>query len=165
MTAIKHTFLLFVCLFVTGTTIDTGCCEKTSTASCKFFLICLGHAVSIIIWSTTHAKSLGCPIGSMGKDCSIVCPYPFFGPNCKSHCDCEENICHEVKGISAPHEQSTQEGYITSDGQFSSKTLIITISTALGTCIFIIVLLVVLLSQRMNRVPNVQTHIGDFSQN
>ncbi|XP_078337220.1 uncharacterized protein LOC111099142 isoform X4 [Crassostrea virginica] len=156
MTAIKHTFLLFVCLFVTGTTIDTGCCEKTSTASCK--TCCINYYM-------VNDTCKGCPIGSMGKDCSIVCPYPFFGPNCKSHCDCEENICHEVKGISAPHEQSTQEGYITSDGQFSSKTLIITISTALGTCIFIIVLLVVLLSQRMNRVPNVQTHIGDFSQN
>ncbi|XP_078337222.1 uncharacterized protein LOC111099142 isoform X6 [Crassostrea virginica] len=82
MTAIKHTFLLFVCLFVTGTTIDTGCCEKTSTASCKFFLICLGHAVSIIIWSTTHAK--GVLSDQWEKTAPLYVLIPSLGPTAKA---------------------------------------------------------------------------------
>ncbi|XP_078337206.1 uncharacterized protein LOC111133864 isoform X3 [Crassostrea virginica] len=110
MIANMHTFLLFVSPFVTGTTIDTGCCEKTSTASCK--RCCINYYM-------VNDTCKGCPIGSMGKDCSTGCPYPFFGPNCKNFCDCEENICHEVKGcldrkISTPYDQSTQRGNITS---------------------------------------------------
>ncbi|XP_078337208.1 uncharacterized protein LOC111133864 isoform X5 [Crassostrea virginica] len=112
MIANMHTFLLFVSPFVTGTTIDTGCCEKTSTASCK--RCCINYYM-------VNDTCKGCPIGSMGKDCSTGCPYPFFGPNCKNFCDCEENICHEVKGcldrkISTPYDQSTQREAIGSSG-------------------------------------------------
>ncbi|XP_078337223.1 uncharacterized protein LOC111099142 isoform X7 [Crassostrea virginica] len=70
MTAIKHTFLLFVCLFVTGTTIDTGCCEKTR------------HAVSIIIWSTTHAK--GVLSDQWEKTAPLYVLIPSLGPTAKA---------------------------------------------------------------------------------
>ena len=71
--------------------------ERTIPLSLRWILEGIYQFLWLICWFKIF-ESLGCPIGSMGKDCSTGCPYPFFGSNCKNFCDCEENICHEVKG-------------------------------------------------------------------
>lgn len=41
---------------------------------------------------------LACMPGYNGVNCSIPCPYPFFGNQCQRKCICIENVCDVTSG-------------------------------------------------------------------
>lgn len=36
--------------------------------------------------------------GYQGENCSLTCPYPFFGKECQRQCNCSEDLCDISKG-------------------------------------------------------------------
>lgn len=42
--------------------------------------------------------TLACIPGYHGKNCTIVCPYPSYGPGCQDFCDCKKDMCDVSTG-------------------------------------------------------------------
>lgn len=40
----------------------------------------------------------GCPAGFCGSNCLTSCLYPYYGEQCKYHCNCTEELCDHVIG-------------------------------------------------------------------
>lgn len=39
-----------------------------------------------------------CPAGLFGRNCSALCPYPFYGVRCNETCTCSNSSCHHAYG-------------------------------------------------------------------
>lgn len=42
--------------------------------------------------------TLACIPGYHGINCTIVCPYPSYGPACQGFCDCKKDMCDVSTG-------------------------------------------------------------------
>lgn len=41
---------------------------------------------------------LACPVGYIGENCALSCPYPFFGDICYHKCHCSHLQCNHMYG-------------------------------------------------------------------
>lgn len=44
-----------------------------------------------------------CEAGTIGSQCEIVCPYPWYGKQCLSTCNCSEDQCNPAEGCIGIH--------------------------------------------------------------
>ncbi|XP_078338979.1 uncharacterized protein LOC111132478 [Crassostrea virginica] len=97
-----------------------------------------------------------CQPGLYGENCSEPCPYPSFGAKCIRTCVCGESICNAATGcLNHSKTQITENTEI-----FTSHTVFLAVTVALGLSLLVIILLVVLLYRRhhVNGILNVQSH-------
>lgn len=56
----------------------------------------------LILFKCTLKKSFYlfsvCREGYTGKNCTLACPFPSYGLNCQSACDCSDEDCNYVTG-------------------------------------------------------------------
>lgn len=65
--------------------------------------------------------------GYHGENCSLPCPYPFFGEECQMICNCSKNLCDISNGCP-----------IETTGIYSISTLLLlAIDTYNGKCSFL----------------------------
>ncbi|XP_048771638.2 platelet endothelial aggregation receptor 1-like isoform X1 [Ostrea edulis] len=48
-------------------------------------------------WDVKTGTCVECGAGYVGPNCSLTCPFPFFGPGCNSTCECSNQSCHFAK--------------------------------------------------------------------
>lgn len=65
--------------------------------------------------------------GYHGENCSLRCPYPFFGNECQMQCNCSKDLCDISTGC--PIE--------TTGIYFISPLLLLLIDTSNGECRFL----------------------------
>lgn len=42
--------------------------------------------------------SAACEVGYTGPNCHIECPFPMYGKDCQSMCNCSDNVCDHIRG-------------------------------------------------------------------
>ncbi|XP_056014886.1 uncharacterized protein LOC125677575 [Ostrea edulis] len=57
-----------------------------------------GKCCSGYKWNATTDMCVECDIGYYGPNCSLKCPFPFFGSRCNSTCTCSNESCHFANG-------------------------------------------------------------------
>lgn len=71
-------------------------CSRTNGSEC-----CIGYK-----WNKEETKCIPCDKGYTGLNCEVVCPFPSFGLDCQSICNCTKTKCDPVNGCN---------GYLTGD--------------------------------------------------
>ncbi|XP_062620683.1 uncharacterized protein LOC134282294 isoform X1 [Saccostrea cucullata] len=81
-------FLLFSYLFVSMTCSPEtpNPCEGSSECCSGYFL------------DNKTKTCVGCPVGYIGPNCKLKCPFPTFGHFCQSNCECNIEKCHFTTG-------------------------------------------------------------------
>ncbi|XP_056013964.1 protein draper-like isoform X1 [Ostrea edulis] len=49
-------------------------------------------------WNVESQRCEKCLPGYLGINCSIMCPYPYYGEGCQEECDCERDLCNVSVG-------------------------------------------------------------------
>nr|XP_019919328.2 uncharacterized protein LOC105319439 isoform X2 [Crassostrea gigas] len=50
------------------------------------------------VWNTEENRCTQCEAGTIGPRCEIVCPYPWYGKQCLSKCNCSKDHCDTANG-------------------------------------------------------------------
>lgn len=50
------------------------------------------------MWNDVDDECKPCEAGQIGAQCEIVCPYPWYGKQCLSKCQCSEDRCDPAEG-------------------------------------------------------------------
>ncbi|XP_011415281.3 uncharacterized protein [Magallana gigas] len=84
------TILLLICFlteFIAFTNSDI-CRSQDGNLDC-----CPGF-----VWNIKENKCKQCDAGTIGPHCEIVCPYPWYGKQCLSKCNCSKDHCDPADG-------------------------------------------------------------------
>ncbi|XP_062594339.1 uncharacterized protein LOC134255811 [Saccostrea cucullata] len=152
--------LLPVCLSVTSTHYEQGCCEKSPEKLC---LKCCNNYLLI------NGTCYECDPGRWNKNCSDLCVYPYYGDLCISVCDCDPHLCHTITGCSNEAPNTTETSLVEVDNKLKNivqsrnkngepisnirnishlQIILLVGGTALGCCILTIILLVIIIIRR-----------------
>ncbi|XP_062566016.1 uncharacterized protein LOC134228382 [Saccostrea cucullata] len=87
-------------------------CNSTNGIEC-----CDDH-----IWNITAKQCIPCSPGYVGRNCTVMCPYPLYGFLCNSKCDCSEGLCNRVTGCPF-YNGSVSDGFQSDIGHGASVQL------------------------------------------
>ncbi|XP_048767865.1 multiple epidermal growth factor-like domains protein 11 [Ostrea edulis] len=150
--------ILMVSLFITFSLQLVG----GNGSSCDGpFKCCSGYK-----WDRYTEKCLPCEVGYYGGNCTEPCPFPSFGEDCQSFCNCSEDQCNHEKGC------SKGETSIQSDTALMWKTLnekeigmVISITT-LGLLFIVLTVMYIWVSHRLRvETNNRREATEDFDEN
>lgn len=68
--------------------------EKSYLSKLKYFALFAGFMKRTFV---------ECDAGKIGSHCEIVCPYPFYGKQCLSKCNCSKDHCDTANGCIGIH--------------------------------------------------------------
>lgn len=89
-----------VCHYMYGCKNPTGnICIGTNGIEC-----CQGYK-----WNKEETTCIPCDKGFTGNNCNVICPFPSYGLDCQSICNCTETSCNPVDGCTG---QTTKIGII-----------------------------------------------------
>lgn len=82
-------------IILTITTVCIACIATVTSLECESYFrgCCPGT-----LWNNKTKTCEACMDGYHGENCSISCPYPFFGKECQMICNCSEDLCDISKG-------------------------------------------------------------------
>ncbi|XP_052681383.1 multiple epidermal growth factor-like domains protein 6 [Crassostrea angulata] len=81
-------FIVYATMIYTFSNESMYPCPGINETSC-----CPGHR-----WDIPQHKCIHCEKGYNGTNCSMICPYPSFGQNYKSNCNCILKDCDHRYG-------------------------------------------------------------------
>nr|XP_022294822.1 multiple epidermal growth factor-like domains protein 10 [Crassostrea virginica] len=83
------------------------------------------------VWNISFQSCQPCSIGFQGPNCSLTCPFPYYGKDCQSICLCSKSLCSHVDGCNTANKDlSMTQGSSQSRSRTSEDSSVTESSTA-----------------------------------